>query len=314
MTRIAVIQGGRSLEREISLRSGGHVAAALRHLGYEVVAIDVDESLTSRLVGAAAAFVAVHGRDGEDGTLQSVLEALGIPYTGSDPVACQLSFDKFVAKGVFRRAGITTPPAYVLSEESIRHMGAGIALREGATRLGYPIVVKPANQGSALGLAVVHDPGELAPSVMTAFNYGERVMLERFVRGRELAVSLVGDDLRPLPPVEIRTRGEVFGFEARPTVSPGAAEYLCPPDLGAQTLDLVLTVAQQACSAIGVQDFARVDMILAEDAVYVLDLKTCPGLTETSLLPLSASAAGLSFEAVVEAILRSGLSRALADS
>lgn len=307
--QVAVVQGGRSLEREISLRSGGHVASALRHLGYDTVEVDVDERLTSKLSGVSAAFVALHGRDGEDGAVQLVLEALGVAYTGSDPLACQLSYDKSVAKGLFRRAGIPTPEGFVLSEEAVRHMGAGAALREGATRLGYPIVVKPVNQGSALGLAVVHDAKELAPAVMTAFNYGERVLLERFIAGRELAVSVVGTGLRPLPVVEIRTGGEVFGFESRPTVSPGAAEYLCPADLDEATLESALNVSREACAAIGIRDFARVDLILEDGKPFVLDLKTCPGLTETSLLPLAAAAEGLTFEDVVRLILDPALAR-----
>lgn len=298
------------MEREISLRSGSHVGSALRHLGFEVEEADVDERLTSLLASVDAAFLALHGKDGEDGTVQCVLEAIGVPYTGSDPLACQLSFDKSIVKSVLARHGIATPPGYALAEEAVRHMGAGSAMRRAADRLGYPIVVKPVNQGSALGLAVVHEASELAPAVMTALNYGNRVLLEGFARGRELAVGVLGSPLRALPIVEIRTSGEVFGFDVRPTVSPGAAEYLCPADLDERVADRVRSAVLTACAALGVRDFARVDLILTEEGPRILDLKTCPGLTETSLVPLAAAASGMPFERLAEEILLPALARA----
>lgn len=307
--RIAVVQGGRSLEREISLRSGHHVADALRHLGHDAIETDVDAGLAAALQGSDAAFVALHGRDGEDGTVQWIAEALGVAYTGSDPTACQLCFDKSVAKRLLSRAALSTPEAYVISEDAIRHMGAGAAMRSGAERIGYPLVVKPAAQGSALGLTVVHQSSELAGAVRSAFDYGGRVLMERLVRGRELTISVLGAPLEPLPPVEIKTSGEVFDFKARPTVSPGAAQYLCPAELEPTELELVSSVALQACAILGVRDFARVDLILTAKAPFVLDVKTCPGLTETSLLPLAAAQAGIGFQQFVDDVLGRALER-----
>lgn len=313
MARVTVIRGGRSLEREISLRSGHHVASALRHDGHDVTEVDVDERLTSSVAGADAAFIALHGRDGEDGTIQSILEALGVPYTGSGPLACHLCFDKAVAKGLLARAGIATPDAYVISAEAVRRMGAGTAVREGAARIGFPIVVKPAAQGSALGLAVVRSPDELSSAVMAAFNYGDRILLERFIGGREVAVGLLADEsgsLRALPPVEIRTSSGVFDFQAR--VTPGGHEYFCPATLPAADLEASSKVAVEAASAFGLRDFARADLIVSEDGPIVLELNPCPGLTETSLVPLAASEAGYTFERFAATVLSYALARTAA--
>lgn len=307
MARVAVVRGGRSLEREISMRSGHHVAAALDKLGHEALEADVDERLTSELADVDVVFGALHGRDGEDGTIPAICEALGVPYTGSDPHSCQLCFDKPLAKGVFAREGIPTPAGYVVSAEAVRRMGAGAALRAGAERLGFPIVVKPAAQGSALGLVVVSSADDLSSGVMTAFNYGDRVLLERFVAGTELAVSVLGPDLEPLPPVEIRTQGEVFDFQTR--VTPGGADFVCPADLATETIEAARGVAAQAARALGVRDFGRVDLIVTPDGPSVLEVNPCPGLTETSLLTLAVDEAGVTFPGFVERLVDAALAR-----
>lgn len=306
MASVVVVRGGRSLEREISLRSGHHVAAALRHEGHEVNEVDVDEQLTGHLAGCDAAFIALHGRDGEDGTIQSILDALGVPYTGSEALACQLCFDKPAAKELLRKAGVATPDSYHLSAEAVRRMGAGAALREAASRIGYPIVVKPAAQGSALGLAVVEAPEELSAAVMASFNYGERVLLERHIAGAELAIGLFGRDLDPLPAVEIRTATGVFDFEAR--VTPGGADYICPSD--APGLREAATAARRAAEVLGVRDFARVDLIVADEGPVVLEVNPCPGLTETSLITLAAAEAGIAFDAFARSVVEMALARA----
>lgn len=180
-------------------------------------------------------------------------------------------------------------------------MGAGAALRRAAEELGFPIVVKPAAQGSALGFVRVDAADELSSAVMTAFNYGDRVVLERFVEGAELIVPVFGADLDALPAVEIRTASGVFDFQAR--VSPGAADYLCPAQIDDAVLKEVADVAHRAARQLGVTGFGRVDMRVGDDGPVVLDLKTCPGLTETSLVPLSVSEAGLTFEDFVAGVL-----------
>jgi D-alanine-D-alanine ligase len=293
------------LEREISLRSGHHVAPALRHRGYEVAEVDVDEELSGRLESADCVFVALHGRDGEDGTIQLVCESLGVPYTGSAPLTCRICFDKGLAKGLLHQADLPTPPAFVLSVDAIRHMGAGNALKRAASRVGFPLVVKPSAQGSGLGITIVESPSELNAAALTAFNHGDRVLLERFVHGTDVSVALHGPDLTPLPAVEIRTQSKVFDFETR--VSPGAFEFVCPTDLDGSA---VRDAAVRAAQAVGLRDFGRVDFRIGDDGPTILDVKTCPGLTETSILPFAASAGGVSFDDFVGDVLDAALARA----
>ncbi len=280
------------------------MASALRHLGHDVTEVDVDKDLTKALESADAVFVALHGRDGEDGNVQLVCEGLGVPYTGSAPLTCRVCFDKGLAKGILNHAGLPTPPAFVLPVEAIRHMGAGTALRRAATTIGYPLIVKPSAQGSALGLTVVDTDDELSAAALAAFSHGDRILLERFVSGQDISVALHGADLHPLPAVEIRSNARVFDFETR--VSPGAFELLCPAELED---DSTLTLAVDAARTLGVRDFGRVDMRIGSDGATVLDVKTCPGLTETSIVPFAAQTAGLDFEDFVGAALDAAFSR-----
>ena len=303
--KVVVVRGGRSLERDMSLRSGYHVSGALKRLGHEVSEVDVDGELMRNLEGTDLAFIALHGRDGEDGTIQLACEALGVPYTGSAPLTCRLCFDKGLAKGLMLRAGLPTPPGYVLSAEAVRHMGAGTALRRAAERLGYPLVVKPAAQGSALGLAVVPDPTELTAAAIAAFDYGDRVLLERFMTGAEITVPVVGPELEALPAIEIRTPDGVFDFQTR--VSPGAYDFV---RADASIESAVSDLAVRAANELRVRDFGRVDMRITDDGPVVLDVKTCPGLTETSIVPLAVAQAGLKFEHFIERVIESALARA----
>lgn len=302
MSRIVVVRGGRSLEREISLRSGHHVVAALRNLGHECTEIDVDADLTRAISGADLVFIALHGRDGEDGTIQLACEALGVAYTGSGPLTCRFCFEKGLAKGLLNQAGLPTPPGFVLSREAVQHMGAGAALRRAAERLGYPLVVKPTAQGSGLGLAVVEDASELSAAALGAFDHGERILLERFVAGVDVSVALHGATLTPFPSVEIRSDARVFDFETR--LSPGAFEFLVRTDADAER------IACEVASLMKVRDFGRVDMRIDDDGPTVLDIKTCPGLTESSILPFAASQADVSFEDFVASVVDPALARA----
>lgn len=307
MTTVAVVRGGRSLERKDSLRSGHHVAHALRHHGHSVKELDVDEGLGPELARSEVVFIALHGRDGEDGTIQALCEALDVPYTGPGPLACQLCFDKVLAKGLLGRAGIATPEAYSVSIDAARHMGGGAAVRRAAERLGYPLVVKPVAQGSALGLGVVRDPEELTPLVMSALDHGDRVLLEGFVEGTDLAVSVLGEPLEALPPVEIRTQSGVFDFETRET--PGGADFLCPAPVPEEVARAAAETATNAANALGVEGFARVDLRCGDDGPVVIGVNPCPGLTETSLLPLAVEEAGITFEGFVDRVVEAALVR-----
>lgn len=312
MTRVAVLKGGRSLERNVSLRSGARVEDALEHLGHEVVGIDVGGDLVARLRDTApdVAFIALHGRDGEDGTVQELLELMGIPYTGSGVSACVRCWDKVLAKHLMRAAGIPTPDFYAFSETAFRELGAGEALPAIEERLAFPVVVKPAEQGSALGIKFADTPAAVPSALVAAFSYDRRVLLERHVAGRDLAVSVV--DGEPLPIVEaVPEAGEDFyDFEARYTI--GRTRFVCPADLTDDDTARAHALARSAWELFGCRGFARVDLMREEATgeLYVLELEAIPGLTETSLLPQAADAAGLGFDELIGRLVELALAPA----
>jgi D-alanine-D-alanine ligase len=304
MSRVAVLKGGRSLERQVSLRSGARVEDALERLGHEVEGIDVSHDLVARLQAGApdAAFVALHGRDGEDGTVQSLLEVLGIPYTGSRVSACMRCSNKIVAKHAMLDAGLPTPDFQPFAEAAFKDLGAADALGAIEERLAFPIVVKPADQGSALGIRFARSPADVPPAILAAFSYSGQVLLERHVRGRELAVAILGDE--PLPIVEAVPREEDFyDFESRYTI--GRTSFVCPAELPAALTREAQELALAVFRLLGCRGFARVDLMLSDDTedLFVLEANVIPGLTETSLVPQAAEAAGIGFDALVGRIL-----------
>jgi D-alanine-D-alanine ligase len=214
--KVAVLKGGRSLERGVSLRSGARVEDALERLGHEVQSLDVDADLVKRLTAERpeVAFIAMHGPDGEDGTAQELLEILGVPYTGPGVAACAKCMDKVLAKHELREAGIATPDWFAFSETAFRELGAGDTLPEIEQRLGFPLVVKPARGGSALGVKFAAGRDEVPGALVAAFSYDDRVLLERFVEGRELAVSVLGSEALPIDEA-IPHETDVYDFEAR---------------------------------------------------------------------------------------------------
>ncbi|CAN5920146.1 D-alanine--D-alanine ligase [soil metagenome] len=299
---IAVLSGGTSFEREVSLSSGRRVAEALRGRGHPVVTLDLSHELVGAVTDDAidVVFLALHGKAGEDGTIQRMLDLLGVAYTGSDATASALAWDKSVSKGVLRRSGIATPDWQVLSAEAVREYGAGRALERIAAALTFPLMVKPVQGGASLGVRRVEVPGELADAVMSAFNYHPAVLLERVVEGTEVAVSIV--DGRALPAVEIHAKEGAYDFAARYTH--GATEFHVPARLDDATAEASAAVAQGAWKILGCRHVMRADMIIDPQGIpVVLEVDTCPGLTETSLLPLSARAAGIQFEALCEQLI-----------
>jgi D-alanine-D-alanine ligase len=306
--KVAVLKGGSSLERGVSLRSGARVEDALDSLGHKVLALDVGGDLVSLLRDERpdAAFIALHGPGGEDGTVQELLEILGIPHTGPGVAACALCMDKVAAKHELRAAGLPTPDWVAFNATAFRELGAADALEEIEARLGFPLVVKPARQGSSLGVTVVNDRAEVPEALLSAFSYDDRVLLERHVSGRELAVSVLGAE--PLPIVEAIPRdGDFFNFEARYEI--GRTDYVCPADVPGDDTSQVQEIATATYEALGCSGFARVDLILGHSGPEVLEVNAIPGLTDTSLLPMAAEAAGLSFEQLVERILALALER-----
>ncbi|MFZ0377529.1 MAG: D-alanine--D-alanine ligase [Solirubrobacteraceae bacterium] len=308
MTRIAVLKGGRSLERQVSLKSGARVEDALERLGHEVIAIDVGADLVDRLTDAKPdlAFVALHGRDGEDGTVQELLEVMGVAHTGSGVSACIRAADKVLAKHAMSDAGIPTPDFYAFSETAFRELGAAQALPAVEERLQFPIVVKPAGQGSALGIKFARTPADVPSALVAAFSYDRKVLLERYVAGRDLAVSIIDQDgvARALPIVEaVPEQEDFYDFESRYEI--GRTRFVCPAELDEPIAARAASVALDVYALLGCSGFARVDLMLEAETgeLYVLEADAIPGLTETSLLPQAADAAEIGFDELIGRIV-----------
>ncbi len=283
--------GGLSAEREISIRSGRAVLSALKELGYNVFPLDLDRDAASRLKrkGAEVAFIALHGRYGEDGCIQGLLELMGIPYTGSGVLASALAMDKAATKTVLKENDIPVPRWKVFKRgERMNRLPA------------LPLVVKPTNQGSTIGVSVVKKRADLGPAVKKARRYGPSVIVEEYIEGRELTVSIL--DGRAFPVVEIRPKEGLYNYKCKYTK--GMTDFIVPAALGRRVEKRVLDAALKAYSVMGCRGAARVDMVLGRDATpYVLEVNTVPGMTETSLLPMAAASAGMSYKKLVEAIL-----------
>ena len=304
--KIAVLKGGSSLEREVSLRSAARVEDAVCELGHQAVGIDVGQDLVARLREDRpdVVFIALHGPGGEDGTVQELLEILDLPYTGPGVAACALCMDKVAAKHEMRAAGIPTPDWAAFNATAFRELGAADTLDEIEARLGFPLVVKPASQGSSLGVEFAATRDEVPEALLAAFSYDDRVLLERYVRGRELAVSVL--DGEALPIVEaIPREGDFFNFEARYEI--GRTDYVCPAELPEETP--VRELATRTYETLGCSGFARIDLILGDEGPRVLEVNAIPGLTDTSLFPMAAEAAGIDFTSLVERIVASARER-----
>lgn len=295
--RIAVLMGGRSAERDVSLSTGRSVAAALRERGYYIVEMDVGDDIADRLrqerIGAS--FVALHGRFGEDGTIQGLLESLGIPYTGSGVLASALGMDKVRSRWIFQHLGIPVPEYRVLHREEIADF---FPERDG---LPLPIVVKPAREGSSVGVSIVRSGEELSLALEKAFSFGSLVLAERYIRGREIQVAVLDDE--PLGAIEIRPKVEFYDYRAKYT--DGLAEHLFPAPLPSELYQEGLRLALAAHKALGCEGATRVDLLLEEGkGFYVLEVNTLPGMTPVSLLPEIARGVGISFPELCDRILK----------
>ena len=303
MTRVAVLKGGRSLERQVSLASGARVEDALERLGHEVVSVDVGADFLPLLREAApdVAFIAMHGPGGEDGTVQELLEVLAILYTGSGVSASARCSDKVLCKHALRDAGLPTPDWVAFSDTAFRELGAGDALEAIERRLELPLVVKPVQQGSAIGIKFARSAQEVPAAILAAFPYDTKVVIERFVAGRELAVSVLSrldGGAQALPIVEAIPRDrDFYDFTARYDI--GRTRFACPAALEPETTARVQDLAIAAYELLGCSGFARVDMILADEGPQILEINTIPGLTATSTLPQAADAAGIDFDELV---------------
>lgn len=304
MSRALVAYGGRSLEREVSARSGQQAAKALRALGHAVELIDVGADFVDVVQRAQPdfVFVALHGVGGEDGTVQDLLEIMQVPYTGSDALASAMCLDKHMFKSVCELRGVPTPPWHSFTKQAFADYGAGKTLDALWEQFDGRMVVKPARQGSSFGLSVVQERSQLGGAVLGAMSYDDRVLLERYVPGRELAVTVLGPAAAPdpLPVVEIvMASEEYYSFQAHYEIGQSEVRLAGLPD----AVDArVRAIAAEAYGAAGCRDFARVDIRLEGDEPWVLEINTIPGLTETGPTPLAAEHAGLTFAQLIERI------------
>jgi len=294
---LVVMLGGPSAEREVSLKSGAAVADALEGLGHRVTRVDPKEKEWSLPDKVDAVFLALHGRYGEDGTIQAELDRLGIPYTGCGAEASDRAFDKAKAKEVWVESNLPTPRSLTLSQPAS-------GLPEGWT---LPVILKPAREGSSVGLQVVETENVFESALEQVLEFDHAVLMEELIRGREFTVGILDGEALPL--VEIRPRQGAFDYRNKYTE--GATEYFCPADLDAETTRRVQSLALRAFEALGGRDYGRLDVILdAEGNPFFLELNTLPGMTETSLLPMAAAANGLAFPRLCQRMVELALERA----
>jgi len=297
-SRIGVLMGGASSEREISLKTGRGVEKALRELGYDVVGVVLDEpglGVAQAIADASIdlAFIALHGRGGEDGCIQGLLEWMGIPYTGSSVLASALAMDKLKAKEMFRLHNVPTPPYYVVTSAD------PAALLEQHGSFGFPVIVKPRGEGSSVGLARANAMDELQRAVLAALAHDSEVLVERYIKATEVHVGVL--DGKALGAIEVVPKSGLFDYEAKYTQ--GMTEFVLPPRIPATRLRGVMNLAERAASSLQCTGACRVDLLVTEgENEYVLEVNTLPGMTATSLLPQIASAAGIGYGELCETI------------
>ncbi len=296
--KIGVLMGGLSSERDISLKTGRLVAASLLKKGYRVSAIDAGRDLPQRLMaeGVEAAFIALHGRYGEDGCVQGLLEVMGIPYTGSGVSASALCMNKLLAKEILEHHGLSTPKFAILKQDAA---GGPLPVR-------CPLVVKPLTEGSTIGISVVSDIKDIRPALDNAFQYGNTILIEEYIAGKEITAGILGNT--PLPLIEIVPRGGFYDFNTKTTG--GMAEYIVPAVLPPAVYKNIQDAALSAHMALGCCHVSRVDFrVDPAGQPYILEVNTVPGMTDTSLLPKAAGHAGIGYDDLVENILSSAFLR-----
>ncbi|MBC7333518.1 MAG: D-alanine--D-alanine ligase [Actinobacteria bacterium] len=300
LLNIGVIAGGLSSEREISLKTGEEIYKSLLRLGYRAVFIDFKDKFCERLRSIDLAFLALHGKYGEDGTVQGLLELLGIPYTGSGVLSSAMAMDKIISKKIFERENIPTPEYIPLSSgDEVDFYWLKVRVQK---ELSYPAVVKPSREGSTIGISIVHNDSELEKGVRLAFTYDSKVLIERFISGKLLTVSILGDKPVALPVIEIRPKSGFYDYTSKYTV--GSTDYIVPAPLDDSLSEHIKSLALRAHKSLDCFGISRVDLILDENNnPYILEVNTMPGMTSTSLVPKAAKAAGIDFDLLVEIIL-----------
>ena len=291
--KIAVLMGGPGEEREISLQSGKAIQLALEAIGYNVLSIIMENKLgdiISDLHSVDIVFLGLHGSIGENGTIQGFLESLGVKYSGSDPLSSAICMDKNISKIIARDSKVNTPNWKIVTRDQ--------TLNEDNSK--FPLVIKPNDQGSTVGLTIVHDESELGPALNLAYNYSSSVMVEQFIEGRELTVTLIGD--KALPVCEIIPSHELYDYECKYTS--GMSKYVCPADIDLDLTKRVQEITERLFDVLKCRHYSRADFRLDhEDNLWFLEMNTLPGMTDTSLAPMAAKAAGFSFNELIDRIV-----------
>ncbi len=302
---VALLSGGISSEREVSLKSGDQVYAALNPDKYRVIRYDPSTDL-SRLIADAPsidfALIILHGPYGEDGTVQGLLDLLGIPYQGSGVLGSAIAMDKLVSKQLYERSGIPTPTYITI------HRDDALKAETCLERIGLPLVIKPAKGGSSIGMAIVKTRDRLEPAIREAFSHDDTLMVETYIQGTELTVGVIGNrDLKALPVIEIipDTQYEFFNYHAK--YLPGASREICPARIDEALTEKAQAYAKMAHRALFCEGYSRTDMMLSDRELYILETNTIPGMTETSLLPLAAKTAGIPFSRLLDILIELGI-------
>lgn len=305
--KILVLMGGESTEREISLKSGQAVHDALQKKGFNVVSLDMYRGAATKIkdIDPDVVFLALHGNKGEDGTVQGMLEIMGIPYTGSGVASSAICMNKVLTKKLLSYEGISTPPFTILRKWECTDLQK--TERDLLAKMGLPLVIKAATQGSSIGTFVVKEPEQLIPAIDKAFRYDWEVLAEKFIDGVELTAAVIGNSQpRVLPLIEITAENEFYDYQAKYT--PGKCAHIIPARISDEVRDKAIKLAEKAYISLGCLGFARVDLMVDKDGnPYVLEVNTIPGMTEMSLVPDAARAANISFEELVEMIVQYAL-------
>ncbi len=305
--RLALLSGGKSSEREVSLKSGGQVLTALDKAKYDIKRYDPQTDLNQLIADAAnldVALIIMHGRWGEDGTIQGLLDLLGVPYQGSGVMASAVAMNKEVSKMLYAQAGLNVPRAVFYSRHD------AIDPRAVAAAVGLPAVIKPVNEGSSIGITVAHSQDQLLSGIQQALTYDHRVLVEEFITGVEVTCGVLGnDDLQALPLVEIVPSDAFpfFNYEAK--YQPGATVEIVPARLSPEMTSRVQECGLQAHRALGCRGYSRTDTLIRDNDIYVLETNTIPGMTATSLFPQAAAAAGLEFPALLDRLVELALEK-----
>lgn len=304
--KIGVLMGGESSERDISIRSGLAIYQSLQELGYNSVPIDISKDVVNALKKDKVkfAFLALHGGIGENGAIQGMLEVLGIPYTGSGVLASALAMDKEISKKIFSYHGLPVAPSAVVSRQ-VKGKGPKATLRE-LPVIDFPLpwVVKPVAEGSSIGVSIIREEQDLASCLDKAFSFDQRVMIEKFIPGKEVHIAILGN--KALGGVEVRPSLEFYNYEAKYTS--GLTEYVIPPEIDDATYERAKEIALKANTALGCSGASRVDLRIDENNIpHILEVNTLPGMTTTSLLPKIAKSAGMSFNDLIQEMIRLAL-------